>query len=141
MRRRTLENRIFVVVSILLILFQVGLYMKVCKFPNFLDMNMIFLYIALAMPFIIRKIERKSKKLAGILFTIYLLYFILTLGFIVAFLNQSPSGLCLEKYIFSLYFTARSITECGLPVFLPIVMRIGRNKSSFIFIPDFFSVK
>jgi hypothetical protein len=82
MRKKYIENWIFVIISILLTSFQIGLYAKACKMPNFLHLNMILLYVALVMPFIIRKI--KNRKLAMFLFAIYLLYFVMTFA---GFLN------------------------------------------------------
>ena len=73
----------FVITSVLLILFQIGIYMKACAIPNFISWNMIFLYIALVIPIIITKI--KNKLIIQILFSLYLIYLIIVL---VGFINM-----------------------------------------------------
>ena len=88
MKKEAIENWMFVLISILLISFQVGLYAKACKFPDFASSNMIFLYIALIAPWVIRKTQKSSKLLSMIIFSIYLIYFILAFAGFLALINS-----------------------------------------------------
>ncbi|MBR9699215.1 hypothetical protein GOV09_02060 [Candidatus Woesearchaeota archaeon] len=82
------DNKFFIVTSLLLIVFQAGVYIKTCKWPDFIQLNMILLYIALLFPFIFERI--KNKRIAGALLILYLVYFtIVAVGFTQSIINAS----------------------------------------------------
>ena len=81
MKKKLLKKResiLFIITSVLLILFQTGTYIKLCRMPNPFSLNLILLYIALIWPLIIKRIN--DKRLEIIFFIIYLIYFAIVFG-------------------------------------------------------------
>jgi len=82
------ERYLFIISSLLLIAFQIGVSIKLCQFPDLLRANMLMLYVALAVPFFLHKI--KDKKLYYVVLLIYIIYFALVAGgFVEAMFNPN----------------------------------------------------
>jgi len=76
------------ITTILLILFQASVYIKACRIPELLSFNLFFLYIAVALPFVLKHI--KVKWIVDILLVLYLIYMILVfIGFFHAMTDQN----------------------------------------------------
>jgi len=69
---------LFSITSLLLIVFQIGVYVKLCLYPSILDANLWILLLALLWPFLIKFTKNKYVKI--ILMIAYLVYFAITAG-------------------------------------------------------------
>ena len=88
---------IFSITSILLIIFQLGVYFKICQYPLLSDVNMWILLVALVWPFLIR--FSKNKYLQIILLIIYLLYFAITAGAFIQMMFDSSINCSMQLVI------------------------------------------
>src|SRR3989338_1934094 len=82
------EQIFFMFMSLLLTLFQIIVYLKLCTWPTARDFNLLLLLIALIWPFMLSRI--KDKRLYVALFCLYLIYIaIVADGFVEALLNPN----------------------------------------------------
>ncbi|MBD3163913.1 hypothetical protein GF323_01825 [Candidatus Woesearchaeota archaeon] len=76
----------FAITSILLIIFHASICIKTCHYPIWFSLNMIMLYIALVIPFILIRI--KNPALMKIILIAYLIYFAITFGGFLSYISN-----------------------------------------------------